>query len=152
MIKSIISAVLFFCFFVVSCMANCNCSPYDTACNSRCVIDTNHCVTSCRDDVDCYERCIDDKWPSGAVSAPTYNAALPSSYDNNVQPTYYYSGTPVIAVTTTVTQPVFPTQPGMIGYPSGYPSASHTSSGSKLDVSAVVLISAYMSTLIYYYY
>jgi hypothetical protein len=54
--------------------------------------------------------------PSAARSAPTYNAALPTSYDNNnAQPTYYYSGTPVIAVTTTVTQPVFPSQSGMIG-------------------------------------
>jgi hypothetical protein len=55
--------------------------------------------------------------PSAARSAPTYNAALPTAYDNNnnAQPTYYYSGTPVIAVTTTVTQPVFPSQSGMIG-------------------------------------
>ncbi|KAI9483793.1 MAG: hypothetical protein EXX96DRAFT_559700 [Benjaminiella poitrasii] len=51
-------------FVFISVFASCDCDANDNACVSQCVIDANSCVTSCKGNIACYQRCIDDKWPT----------------------------------------------------------------------------------------
>ncbi|KAK4516912.1 uncharacterized protein ATC70_000239 [Mucor velutinosus] len=82
---SIIS-LLFCLYYVVGCYARCDCDATDNACISECVVEANSCVTSCEGDVECYEGCIDDKWPDAGLAGeqPAFNDVLEQASNSGV--------------------------------------------------------------------
>ncbi|KAL7308803.1 hypothetical protein PS15m_010950 [Mucor circinelloides] len=70
--------LLFCLYYIAGCYAHCDCDATDNACISKCVVEANSCVTSCRGNIECYESCIDDKWPDAdlADEPPAFNDVL----------------------------------------------------------------------------
>ncbi|CAO3657155.1 unnamed protein product [Mucor hiemalis] len=68
--KSFLFSLFVVCALLVNkCYCKCDCDPNDNGCVSDCVVEANSCVTSCHGNIECYESCIDDKWPSAENSA-----------------------------------------------------------------------------------
>ncbi|SAL99725.1 hypothetical protein [Absidia glauca] len=81
------------CVFVLSMAmatsAACDCEATDQTCIDKCVTEANSCVTSCKGETNCYEKCIDNDWPSGEMfnkqgmssSMPAQSATPSASLD-----------------------------------------------------------------------
>ncbi|KAG2213449.1 hypothetical protein INT47_009123 [Mucor saturninus] len=74
------SIILLLVAFAAICYAKCDCDAADNSCISKCVVEANSCVTSCKGNIECYESCIDDKWPSAnaakAIPKATFKEVL----------------------------------------------------------------------------
>ncbi|KAI8338137.1 hypothetical protein BC941DRAFT_470133 [Chlamydoabsidia padenii] len=63
--KFLFATSVLFLSMALSISAACDCDPTDQTCIDKCVTEANSCVTSCKGETTCYEKCIDNDWPSG---------------------------------------------------------------------------------------
>ncbi|KAI8642753.1 hypothetical protein BD408DRAFT_415880 [Parasitella parasitica] len=133
--KALLIATFLVCLYVANCSARCDCDATDNACISKCVVEANSCVTSCEEDIECYESCIDDKWPAANLTddLPTLNNVLDDGASTSkvgIATTAISSIAPVATITGTLASSTSASVSASI--PVNQAESSHTSLGSRI--------------------